>query len=97
MSEKITDITTGDGPNKYQFESKSGHTYTIKYCGSGNADPEFVGLWECDCPAGVRGRACRHIDAVIGWADAQYQAEIGWADAQYRAEMEAERQNDENN
>lgn len=34
------------------FSVVSGHnTYTVTYCGSGDADPEYVALWECTCSA----------------------------------------------
>lgn len=49
----------------YQVQSSNGRDwYTVRYCGSGDADPEYVALWECDCPAGQRGRHCKHMDLV---------------------------------
>lgn len=52
---------------RYAVESESGNTYTITYCGSGDADPDYVALWECDCPAGKRGKDCRHLAAFLQW------------------------------
>ena len=51
----------------YSVESPSGNTYTVRYMGSGDADPEYVSIWECDCPAAKchPDRVCKHIGAVI--------------------------------
>jgi len=46
---------------RYSCLSTSGQTYTLTYAGSGDADPEYVGLWECDCPARV---TCKHIKGL---------------------------------
>lgn len=45
----------------YRVESDSGKTYRIRYCGSGDGDPEYVALWECNCPAGKHGKDCKHL------------------------------------
>jgi len=63
------EITTVEDGAIYQVHSESGHTYTVRYCGSGDGDPEYTALWECDCPA--RTEACRHITAVIDFMDTQ--------------------------
>lgn len=52
---------------KYAVESDSGKTYHITYAGSGDADPDYVALWECDCPAGQHGRDCKHLAAFFDW------------------------------
>jgi len=61
----ITEINDG----QYRVESNSGNTYTVKYCGSGDGDPEYCALWECDCPAGQYGRTCKHVKAVTALVD----------------------------
>ena len=61
---QITRQDEPDGREAYKVLSDSGHTYHVRYCGSGDADPEYVALWECDCPAGQHGRDCKHIAAV---------------------------------
>jgi len=54
-----------DEGRHYQIESSSGgHWYNVMYQGSGDADPECVALWECDCPAGQHGKPCKHIDLI---------------------------------
>ena len=55
----------------YRVESPSGNTYTVRYCGSGDGDPEYVALWECSCPAYKYGNGlCKHINAVIAHEEA---------------------------
>ena len=64
---EITDNKDGT----YSVQSPSGNTYTVKYCGSGDGDPEFVALWECNCPAGTYRGTCKHINAVSQFCEAQ--------------------------
>jgi hypothetical protein len=64
---EITETSMGH----YSVKSTSGNTYTVKYCGSGDGDPDYVALWECDCPAGQHGRDCKHVKAVIQYVDNQ--------------------------
>lgn len=62
---KITKTKRG-----YQVKSESGKIYEVKFCGSGDGDPEYVGLWECTCPAyKYRDGICKHINAVIDYID----------------------------
>ena len=63
---KITYTPEPDGRSAYTVESDSGNTYHVRFCGSGDGDPEYVATWECDCPAGQHGRECKHMKAV--WA-----------------------------
>jgi len=59
---EVTEVDNGT----YTVESSSGNTYTVRYCGSGDGDPDYVALWECDCPAyKFRSGSCKHIQAVI--------------------------------
>lgn len=52
-----------DGNNLFEVESSDGKTrYHVVFAGCGDSDGVF--LWECDCPAGIHGRHCKHIDAV---------------------------------
>lgn len=51
--------------SRYSVLSPSGRTYTVSYCGSGDADPDYVALWECNCPAGRYGKDCTHLRAFI--------------------------------
>lgn len=48
------------GENKYRIIGKS---YTIRFCG--RTDDGHGRLWDCDCPAGLHGRDCKHIAAVV--------------------------------
>ena len=64
---EITDNKDGT----YSVQSPSGNTYTVKYCGSGDGDPEYVALWECNCPAGTYRGTCKHINAVSQFCEAQ--------------------------
>lgn len=59
---KITETKIG---REYAVESDSGSTYRIRYVGSGDADPDYVSLWQCDCPAGSRRRECKHMRAFM--------------------------------
>lgn len=52
-------------PGEYTVVSDSGKTYTVRYGGSGDGDPEYVRLWECTCPAYKYRGNCKHIQAVI--------------------------------
>jgi hypothetical protein len=56
---------------QYQVHSPSGKTYNVRYCGSGDSDPEFMGIWECDCPAAKYSHdgICKHIGAVVTTLD----------------------------
>ncbi len=61
----------------WEVDSPSGNTYTVRYRGSGDADPEYVALYDCTCPAYTfgRGGVCKHINAVVAWCDAREEAE----------------------
>ena len=61
----------------WEVDSPSGSTYTVTYKGSGDADPEYVALYECSCPAYKfgHGGVCKHMQAVIDWCDAREDAE----------------------
>ena len=50
----------------YDVLSDSGNVYHITYAGSGDADPEYVALWECDCPAAQHGQTCKHLKGFLG-------------------------------
>ncbi len=56
--------------NKYLVASSSGRgTYEVTYRGSGDADPEYVALWHCTCPAyKYRRDVCKHIEMVINYS-----------------------------
>lgn len=58
-------ISATDNESVFLVESDSGATYEIRYAGSGDADPDYVALWECNCPAGRHGRDCKHIRAFL--------------------------------
>ena len=60
---------TPQTPGVFRVQSESGHAYTVRYLGSGDGDPEFVAVWECDCPAYQygHGKLCKHINAVIAY------------------------------
>jgi len=68
MSYQINEIDNG---HTYQVKKNDDTIYTVRYCGSGDGDPEFVSLWECDCPAGRYGRNCKHISMVANFIDSQ--------------------------
>jgi len=58
---KITKIAN----NHWRVGSeRSGNAYNVQYRGSGDGDPEYVRVWDCDCPAGKFGKMCRHVKAV---------------------------------
>ena len=50
---------------KFEVKSASGSTYQISYAGSGDGDPEYIGLWQCNCPAGQHGQECKHMRAFL--------------------------------
>jgi hypothetical protein len=54
------DIRTIVEGESYQVSGPRG-VYTVHYLGSGDADPEYFGLWSCSCPA---SRTCKHIQMV---------------------------------
>lgn len=49
--------------------SDSGSTYHLTF----QSRPEFmnedVALWECDCPAGLHGKPCKHIRNMPAYED----------------------------
>lgn len=49
----------------YKIKSNSGNTYQISYNGSGDADPDYISLWKCNCPAGQHNKMCKHLKAVL--------------------------------
>ena len=50
---------------RFAVFSASGQQYEIRYSGSGDADPDYVALWECNCPAGQHGQTCKHLTAFL--------------------------------
>jgi hypothetical protein len=66
--------------NEAAVISDSGHEYHVTYQGSGDADPEYVALWECDCPAGAHGKMCKHIRAVAGIVNSLADYQDPWED-----------------
>lgn len=75
---KITAINKEGG--RFRVDADTGNTYWITYAGSGDADPEYVALWECSCPAGKRGRECKHLAAFLNsrlmdYGDPHYEGE----------------------
>jgi len=78
MTEQTLEISgmqvSGDGET-YTVKSASGKTYTVLYKGSGDGDPDYISLWECDCPAYKfgGGKVCKHIKAVIDYEDELYE------------------------
>lgn len=76
---KVIPKRDSDGHDAYDVLSDSGQTYHVRYCGSGDADPEYVSVWGCTCPAAKFRRGptglCKHVQAVISavydeWGDA---------------------------
>ena len=63
---RVTYQPDDSGRDQYEVLSDSGTTYIVRFCGSGDGDPEFCSLWECNCPAGQHGRDCKHVRAVAG-------------------------------
>ena len=55
-------ITIIDGTTYGVLSSDGTRRYEVRFAGRG--DSGEVRLWECDCPAGLRGRHCRHVDSV---------------------------------
>ena len=50
---------------KYKIKSNSGKIYNITYAGSGDADPEYVALWECNCPGYKYRGNCKHMTEFL--------------------------------
>jgi len=74
-------ITIVDDGAIYKVFSDSGKIYTVKYCGSGDADPDYVSLWECNCPAGRHGKDCKHLEktlALMNYIDEDNAERFGW-------------------
>ncbi len=61
----------GNRPGSYEVHSRSGKTYVVRYCGSGDTDREHPSAWECTCSAPNVGspKICRHVKAVIAWIE----------------------------
>ena len=59
--------------DSYDVQSPSGNIYVVSYCGSGDADPDYVALWDCTCPAAKFGSdLCKHIKAVLRATEDEY-------------------------
>ena len=75
MSASMARISQVPGvvPEQYRVESRSapGTYHTVRFCGSGDGDPDYVRLWDCDCPAYRFRGACAHIRAVGDHLDAE--------------------------
>jgi hypothetical protein len=58
-----------DSREGYSVESSThpGTFYTVRF--TGRADDDNVLLWSCDCPAGRRGRWCKHVQRVTSAVD----------------------------
>ena len=65
---KIKEIQS-NGQEQFEVLSDSGKTYTVTYCGSGDGDPEYVALWECNCLAGQHGFICKHAKVVADFCE----------------------------
>ena len=65
----VREVVRGE---KYAVPSSDGtREYQVQYSGSGDADPEYVALWSCNCKAGQYRRMCRHIRAVLAHIEAE--------------------------
>lgn len=64
MATAMTIVCVEEGA-RFAVHSASGHQYNIRYAGSGDADPEYVALWDCDCPAALHGTSCKHLVAFL--------------------------------
>lgn len=53
-----------DDDSTYMVHCPSGNAYAVRYCGSGDGDPEYIALWECSCPSTTYRGTCKHINAV---------------------------------
>lgn len=49
----------------YTIQSESGKTYEITHASPHGCDD--VHIWSCNCPAGQRGRDCKHVRAFLSW------------------------------
>ena len=49
----------------FHVESESGAMYEIRYCGSGDADPEYMATWRCSCPGYTHRGSCKHMRAFL--------------------------------
>jgi len=59
--------------DSYDVQSPSGNTYVVSYCGSGDADPDYVALWDCTCPAAKFSKGlCKHMNAVLRATHGKY-------------------------
>ena len=74
-SRAVGPIAPAPGPREaYDVTGSDGRTkYRVAYCGSGDADPDYVATWSCTCPAYEHGagKPCKHINAVIAMVDAE--------------------------
>lgn len=62
------EITTNDDGHTYNVKSDSGSNYTVTH--RSPAYEEDTHIFRCDCPAAKHGKDCKHVKAVIDFADA---------------------------
>lgn len=83
MNQKTAEIlqernitAVGDDANTFEVPSSDGtKTYTVKYAGSGDGDPDVCATWSCTCAA---HGTCRHIRAVLAVFDELDEAGVVW-------------------
>ena len=57
-----------DGEGPWRVSRPDGKRYVVRYGGSGSGDPDFMGIWDCTCPA--RGD-CKHAAMVVAYVDGE--------------------------
>ena len=68
---KIIDIDNDEGREQYRVIKPNGTEYIVTYMGCGDGD-ENVNLWECNCPAGQRGKMCKHVRMAANYSQDEY-------------------------
>lgn len=63
------------GKNEWAVQGSRGDEYTVRYQTKLDELGSLFFVWTCDCPAGRRGRNCKHVQAVQAGTQGTAEAE----------------------
>jgi len=82
---RVIDLSDDERDAYGVLSSDGSKYYTVSYAGSGDEPPEYMALWDCDCPASQHGKSCKHFPIAMRYKDNLIAAD------EHRIEVESER------